>query len=117
MGDKVATSSLKVEVVRDGACPVVRCSGRLVLGLTDQLLVPVKELIPTSKRIVLDFTDLVRMDSSGLGTVVRLYVSAKAAGCALELKNVGPPIKKLLGVTNLWSALIAVGENNIKLCP
>ncbi len=114
---KAAVSSLKVEVDRSGTVPVVRCSGRLVLGLTDQLLLPVKELIPQYKCIVLDCTDLVRMDSSGLGTVVRLYVSAKSAGCVLQLKNVGPPIKKLLGVTNLWSALIAVGENNIKLCP
>ena len=115
MADKAATSALKVEVDRSGPVPVVRCSGRLVLGLTDQLLVPVKELIPGAKRIVLDFTDLVRMDSSGLGTLVRLYVSAKSAGCSLELNNVGPPIKQLLGITNLWSAFTIIGENNIKL--
>ncbi len=67
---------------------MVRCSGRLMIGSTDQLLLPVKELIPQYKCIVLDFTDLVRMDSSGLGTVVRLYVSAKSAGCLIQLKNV-----------------------------
>jgi anti-sigma B factor antagonist len=116
VGDKAAASSLKVEVDRSGSVPVVRCSGRLILGLTDQLLIPVKELIPQYKCIVLDCTDLVRMDSSGLGTVVRLYVSAKSAGCALRMKNVGPPIRKLLGVTNLLDALTIVGENNIKLC-
>lgn len=115
MADKAAASSFKVLVERNGASPVVRCSGRLVLGLTDELLVPVKQLIPTSKRIVLDFTELSRMDSSGLGTIVRLLVSAKAAGCSLELKNVGPPIRQLLGITNLLDAFIIIGENNIKL--
>lgn len=95
--------------------PVVRCTGRLVLGLTDELLLPVKQLISASKRIVLDFTELTRMDSSGLGTIVRLLVTAKAAGCSLELKNVGPPIRQLLGITNLLDAFTIIGENNIKL--
>ncbi len=102
-------------VNRDATVPVVQCRGRLVLGLTDDLLLPVKELIPSSKRIVLDFTELTRMDSSGLGTIVRLLVSAKASGCSLELKNVGPPIRQLLGITNLLDAFTIIGENNIKL--
>lgn len=115
MGDKAAASSFKVVVDNAGAVPLVRCSGRLVLGLTDDLLLPVKQVIPNHKRVVLDFTELTRMDSSGLGTIVRLLVSAKAAGCSLELKNVGPPIRKLLGITNLLDAFTIIGENNIKL--
>jgi anti-anti-sigma regulatory factor len=55
------------------------------------------------------------MDSMGLGTVVRLYVSAKSAGCALELANVGKPIRHLLGVTHLMSVLAIIGENNIRM--
>ena len=51
----------------------------------------------------------------GLGTVVRLYVSAKSAGCALELMNPGKSIRQLLGVTHLMSVLQVIGENNIRM--
>jgi anti-anti-sigma factor len=115
MSDKAAVSLLTIDVDRSGSVPVVRCRGRLVAGLNDRLYAEVRGLIPGTKRIVLDFTDLVRMDSTGLGTLVRLYVSAKSAGCTLELRNVGPPIRQLLQITQLWSAFTIVGENNIKL--
>jgi anti-anti-sigma factor len=64
---------------------------------------------------VLDLTDLTHMDSSGLGTVVRLYVSAKSAGCALELINLGARIRQLLGVTNLLSVFTSVCEHDIRM--
>ena len=78
--------------------------------LTDVLYAGVSPLIPGSKRIVLDLTDLSYMDSMGLGTVVRLYVSAKSAGCDLKLINLGKRIRQLLGVTNLLSVLAAIEE-------
>lgn len=114
---EAAANALLLEVNRGDSMSVVRCRGRLVMGLHDQLYVTVKELIPGSTRIVLDCTDLVRMDSIGLGTIVRLYVSAKSSGCSLVLKNVGPPIRQLLGITNLLDALVIIGENNIKMGP
>jgi len=93
----------------------VRCSGRLVVGVSDRLYVEIRELIPGSRRIVLDFTELTHMDSTGLGTLVRLYVHAKSAGCVLELINMGKSIRQLLGVTHLLSVLEAVGKHNIRM--
>jgi anti-sigma B factor antagonist len=55
------------------------------------------------------------MDSTGLGTVVRLYVSAKSAGYSLELINLGKRIRQLLGVTNLLSVFTVIGEHNIRM--
>jgi anti-sigma B factor antagonist len=55
------------------------------------------------------------MDSTGLGTVVRLYVSAKSAGYSLELINLGKRIRQLLGVTNLFSVFTVIGEHNIRM--
>ena len=62
-----------------GDLAVVRCRGKLVAGVTGVLYAEVSQLIPNTKRIVLDLTDLTHMDSMGLGTVVRLYVSARSA--------------------------------------
>jgi anti-sigma B factor antagonist len=94
---------------------VVHCSGRLVSGVNQQLNEKVGELLPGPKRIVLDFQHLTHMDSSGLGSLVRLYVHAKSAGCALEVANMGKSIRSLLGITHLLSVLESVGEHHIRM--
>jgi anti-sigma B factor antagonist len=108
-------SRLTVEVERAPGEAVVRLSGRLVAGVTDVLYLEVKALIPQTKRIVLDLTELTHMDSMGLGTLVRLYVSARAAGCDLELVNLGKRIRQLLGMTNLMSFFTIIGENDVRV--
>ena len=85
------------------------------MGVCDVLTCKVRELIPTSKRIVLDLTGLTQMDSLGLGTIVRLYVSAKAGGSCLVLVNVGPRIRQLLGITNLLSVLTDMCEQGVTI--
>jgi anti-sigma B factor antagonist len=90
-------------------------SGKLVAGTTDVLYQEVRRLIPDSKKIVLDLSDLAYMDSMGLGTVIRLYVSAKSAGCDLQLINLSKRIRELLGVTNLLSVFTICGEHTIRM--
>jgi anti-sigma B factor antagonist len=114
MPEQAVADLLTLTVTRSGDEAVVCCSGRLVTGVNNRLYLEVSRLIPSSKRIVLDFTDLSHMDSTGLGTVVRLYVSAKSAGCTLQLYNVGKPIRQLLGLTHLLSVLEVIGSNNIR---
>jgi len=108
-------SRLTVEVERAPGEALVRLSGRLVAGVTDVLYLEVKGLMPRTKRIVLDLTDLTHMDSMGLGTLVRLYVNARAAGCDLELVNLGKRIRQLLGMTNLMSFFTIIGENDVRV--
>jgi anti-sigma B factor antagonist len=114
MPDKPA-SPLTFDIVRTGSTVVVRCNGRLVAGVNDLLYSQVSQLIPDSKRIVLDLTYLTRVDSMGLGTLVRLYVSARSAHCALELVNLGKQVRSLLGTTGLMSVFVVIGEHGIKL--
>ncbi len=114
MPDSALASLLTLVVDRNGGDAEVRCSGRLVAGVNDRLYLEVSQLIPSSKRILLDLTDLTHMDSSGLGTLVRLYVSAKSAGCTLLLFNIGKPIRQLLGITHLLTVFEVIGSNNIR---
>ena len=51
-----------------------------------------RQLMPEFKRIVLDLSDIAYMDSMGLGTLVRLVVSAKSAGSSVELYKLGPRV-------------------------
>jgi anti-sigma B factor antagonist len=107
--------ALTLDIERTGHTVIVRCHGKLVSGVDDILYSKVKKLLPDSKRIVLDLTDLTRMDSMGLGTLVRLYVSARSAGCNLELMNLGKQVRLLLGTAHLLSAFTIVGEHGIKM--
>ena len=115
MTEKAAGSRLTLAVERGGNGVVVRCSGKLVAGVNDRLYREVSQLIPGCKRIVLDLAELTHMDSMGIGTLVRLYVSTKSAGCVLELSNIGKSVRQLLGVTHLISVFAIVGENNIRI--
>jgi anti-sigma B factor antagonist len=105
--------SLRTHV--EGDATIVHCTGKLTAGLTGILRDEVKRLIPQSKKIVLDLTDLTQMDSLGLGTIVGLYVSAKASGSTLILINLSRRVRELFRVTNVWSILEVYGENIIRL--
>jgi anti-sigma B factor antagonist len=72
-------------------------------------------LIPGSKRIVLDLTDLGYMDSSGLGSIIGLYVSVKTAGGRLEVINLSARVRQLFSITNVLSLFEVCGEQNIRL--
>jgi anti-sigma B factor antagonist len=78
------------------------CHGRIVSETSGQLKEAVKPFIPLGGRIVLDLTDVNYMDSSGLGTLVGLKVSALKEGYVkLELLNLSPRVKELLRLSNL----------------
>ncbi len=102
--------SLTVKIERLGEKSLVHCSGELVAGVCGFLHKKVSEVIPASKLIVLDLTNVEWVDSMGLGTLVRLYVACKAAGCKLQLINLGPRVRELLGLTNLLGLFADLGE-------
>lgn len=110
-----AVNSLTFQVERKGDSAVVHCQGRLVAGVGNLLYTRVSELIPEHKCIVLDLTDLTYVDSMGLGTLVRLYCSAKSGGARLELINLGKQIRELLGITNLLSVFGDICEKGVAM--
>jgi anti-anti-sigma factor len=84
----------------------VKCQGRLVSGTASRLKEVVKPLISDGGRIILDLGDLNHLDSSGLGTLVSLKVSAINHGyCMLEVTNMTPRILDVLRITNLVQVL------------
>jgi anti-anti-sigma factor len=115
MLDSSCAKALTFEIEEKGSCVLVHCHGKLVAGVHEALYKGIHDLIPGHKRIVIDLTDVSNMDSTGLGTLVRLYVSAKSHGCSLELINLGARIRHLLGLTNLLSVLTVMGEQGIRI--
>jgi anti-sigma B factor antagonist len=81
---------------------VIHCHGRLISENTAEIRSLVQPMITRGGHIILDFTDLEYLDSSGLGAIVGLKVSSINRGlCKLELVHLTPRVRKLLSLTNL----------------
>ena len=85
---------------------IVYCTGKITTDTTELLKTTVKPLLSQSKRVALDLANVSYMDSSGLGTVVALYASAKAASCQLKLINLNERLKELLTITRLSALMV-----------
>jgi anti-sigma B factor antagonist len=84
---------------------VVRCAGRIIASTTESLKSTIKPLFAQNKIVVVDLTEVDYMDSSGLGTIVGLHVSAKSAKSQLKLINLNQRIKELFSLTRLTELL------------
>jgi anti-sigma B factor antagonist len=115
MSNAAAVNTIAFSVEHKGNAVLVHCRGRLVAGLCNEFYSKIHALIPGSKRLVLDLTDLAFVDSMGIGTLVRLHVSAKSAGSCLELINLGKQIRHLLGITNLLSLFGDMCEKGVSM--
>jgi anti-sigma B factor antagonist len=86
----------------DFTVTVIKCQGRLVSENSAEIRKLIQPLIQRGGRIALDFGELQYLDSSGLGAIVGLKVSAINRGlCVLELRNLTPRVKELLSMSNL----------------
>jgi len=93
---------LNPEIRRIGGVVLVTCSGRIVAGpQSESLRDQIKSLLPESRDIVLHLGEVTFIDSSGLGILVRLLASARAAGGDIKLCNVPREIHHTLKITNL----------------
>lgn len=99
------TSELQLNLEKTPNETIFHCSGRITSSTSSQLTSAVRELIPEKKPIILDLSKVTFMDSSGLGAVVAVWVSAKRAGSELKLVSLGQRVKDLLRVTGLEQVL------------
>ncbi len=85
-----------------GRVTVVRCNGRIVAGgESEALRAHVTWLLRDRRSIVLHLGDVGFIDSSGLGTMVRVMTSARQAHGELKLCNVPEHVRKVLELSHL----------------
>ena len=99
----ILARTLKLHTSVGEDATVVRCTGRLTIETSELLKTEVRPLLMNKRRVILDLSDLAQMDSIGLGAMVGLYISARRAGCELQLVNLSPRIRELLSMTNIVS--------------
>jgi anti-sigma B factor antagonist len=94
--------ALKISNKKTNGVTVVYCSGRIVFGdETAALRETVKNLLGESLQVVLNLGGVSYIDSGGLGTLVGLYTSAKAAGGNVKLANLTQRVRDQLVLTKL----------------
>jgi anti-anti-sigma factor len=90
---------------------VVECFGRLTSENVPLLKMEMLAACGKKGRIVLDLKEVPMMDSSGLGAVVTLHVSARTRGCQLEVVNASKQIRELFSMTNVLGLLEVTGRH------
>jgi anti-sigma B factor antagonist len=89
-----------------GKVAVIRCNGRVTAGAeSESLRVHISSMFGNHKHFILHLGDVGFIDSSGLGTVVRLLSSTRRLHGDLKLCNVPANIEKVLKMTNLHTLL------------
>jgi anti-sigma B factor antagonist len=69
------------------------CHGTIVAGSEGSALrEKVQQLMKDSPDVVLDLRDVSYIDSSGLGVLVSLYSTARAAGGKIKFENLVTPV-------------------------
>ncbi|MGD0414936.1 MAG: STAS domain-containing protein [Terriglobales bacterium] len=94
---------LNLETIRTPEETIVRCTGRITSGTAALLQTTVRSLLPGTRCVVLDLTDVSYMDSSGLGAIVGVYLSARRQQCGLKLINLNQRLQELFRITKLAS--------------
>ena len=95
--------NLKMNAHNADGVTVLQCNGRVVFGEESTALRDkVKSLLAEgNKRIVLNLGGVSYIDSGGLGVLVSLFTSAKAAGGDIKLANLTQRVGDLLQITKL----------------
>ena len=86
----------------DGPLSLVSVSGDLDLYCASQMKVSVTDIWETRRdSIILDLSRLEYLDSSGIGTIIKLYSEARNIGVGFSLAEVPAPVHKVMELTKL----------------
>jgi NitT/TauT family transport system ATP-binding protein len=108
-------AELHLSVEKTPTETIIRCTGKITSATGSLLQSAFRGLIPETNTIVLDLTDVSYMDSTGLGALVGLYLSARKASCKLKLVNLNQRIRELFSIARL--AQVFVPEEPVRERP
>jgi anti-sigma B factor antagonist len=96
---------------QSGGAVVLHCEGRIIFGPEARSLTDiVANVLPSSRRMVVDLAGVEVVDSAGLGELVLLHMWAEAAGYALKFASPRNSVRRVLELTNLSAVFDAYGS-------
>ena len=78
---------------------MLRCVGPLIMETRFAFQDAIRE--ETAAALIIDMTEVARIDSAGLGSLVQAYLSSRNAGQRLALVGVNQRVRALLQMTKL----------------
>jgi anti-anti-sigma factor len=97
---KKLESKMEYNVTEKNNYAIVKLKGELDVGSSIQARELFKSLIEKGKvNIIIDFSEVTFIDSSGLGIIVVAYRNAKEKGGTIKFANVNQRIRKLFEIT------------------
>lgn len=101
---------LRLEPEQGTSQTVVRATGRITSSTSVKFEDTLRDLVTYNKRVVLDLANVEYIDSSGLGSLVAVYMHASRTKCELELANPRTRVKDLFSRSGLASFFTKVME-------
>jgi anti-sigma B factor antagonist len=105
------TQPLSLDVTKDGSAITVKCVGEINSQSAGLLKSEVKPLTQKTKKLTLDLAQVQHLDSSGIGALAGLYVTARSANCELRWLHLNDRIYELLRLSKLLSVFEPFGEH------
>src|SRR5215831_3581831 len=93
---------LHLDVSKTNEIGVVQCRGRIIFGgEADELKRVVLDLLNQTHRIVLNLLWIEHIDSTGLGTLVRSFISARNRGAEIKFAGLSANVRRAMKTTNV----------------
>jgi anti-sigma B factor antagonist len=104
--ERVNTMDFAVSARQSGTATIIDVSGPVMYGEAMALDEMLRGLIKVGqKNILLNLGDVTQLDSSGIGVLVRSYLSVKKSGGALKVMHLSKQVQRILEVTRLSELL------------
>ncbi len=99
--------SLQATIRHSGDVTILDLEGRAIIGASSDLLARELRRLRESgaRKLLVNLSGLTQIDSSGLSTLVRAFVSLGHSGGSLKLLGVRGRVREVLSVTRLLRAI------------
>ena len=93
---------LEVQIASQAGVGVIRCRGRVIYGQeASELIRAVRQLLETSKQIVLQLAEVTQIDSGGIGALGEAFMAAHNKQAEIKLAALSPRVAAVLRITGL----------------
>jgi len=98
---------LQIEERKSGAVTILDLVGRIVIGVSNDALVAELRKFSDAgaSEVVLNLAGVTQMDSSGISTLVRSFVTLDRQGGGVKLLNPSGHVKEVLELTRLIKSI------------
>ena len=99
--------SLKISARRSGDVTILDLDGRVTIGRdNDSLNDRLQDLVHQEvKKVLVNLSSVSQLDSSGLSTLVRAYISFQNTGGSMKLLHPGGHVREVLELTHLTKTI------------